>query len=255
MHSIKNEMLKIPSKKSITPPIKKIVSCAECGDIGWFRFNVPMSHSDFGKVFQCKCQVVISQERKEKRNRQYLLENDGLTPRERKLTFESLKYPSGNIELVLAAYKTMLACSKESGFLTFVGDSDASKSTFLMAAVNYSRNNNTLSVYVTMTNLLNQLKKGFSEDAKVDFAKRLHILTTTKVLCIDEVDKFNPTIWAKEQFDELINERWRHLDVCLTIVSCNSIAKLDRHIQSRMKDGRGKIINMKSTNFRNTLKE
>ena len=214
-----------------------------------------MGHPNFGQIFQCDCQKSASQERQMERNRRYLLSIDGLNPRERTLTFDSLKYPTDQVYLFNAAQETMLACGKRSGFLTFVGDSDTSKSTFLMAAVNHSRDNNIPAIYITMTQLLNQLKAGFSENAKIDFEERLHILTTAEVLCIDEIDKFNPTSWAREQFDELINERWRHIDNRLTIVACNHINKLDAHIKSRINDGRAKVFYMKGPHFRNTLKE
>ena len=52
----------------------------------------------------------------------------------------------------------------------------------------------------------------------------------------------------------LVNDRWRYLEEKLTLLACNTLNGLDRHIISRMQDGRGRVFHMQGEDFRSNLR-
>ena len=134
------------------------------------------------------------------------------------------------------------------------GDSGIAKSALMAATVNECKRRGMKAIFITMVDLLDELRKGFNPDSDMNFDDRWELLRSVDVLCIDEVDKFNSKPWAKERFDALVNDRWRYLEERLTLMACNNLRGLQPHIISRMEDGRGRIFRMQGEDFRPKLR-
>lgn len=219
-------------------------ACFVCRDVGWVYHDVPVSHSEFGKAFRCNCQYNADVERR----RQYLLRIDGLTPDERKLRFDILQVRDNGA----AIEKVQLATSRRRGSVTLTGRPGLGKSALLICAVNEAREANVPAVYTTITDLLDYLKQAYNpQNGGLTFDSRWDLLIRAEVLALDELDEFNTTPWAMERFLRLIDERWRRMDQGLTLLATNSrINALPDKVASRLRDGRGEVIEMQGADMR-----
>lgn len=181
------------------------------------------------------------------RRRAYLLRVDGLTPRERGLTFADLQ--GGANDTILRQMQESLA--RRRGMLTLTGKPGTGKSSILVATVNAAREAGILSVYTTITDLLDYLRQAYAPNAQLDFDGRWDLLVRAEVLALDELDEFNTTPWAMERFLRLIDERWRAMDRCLTLCATNSrLNSMPEKVASRLRDGRGYVFELKGADMR-----
>lgn len=93
-------------------------------------------------------------------------------------------------------------------WITLYGDPGVGKTMLLCAAVEEAIEANRSAVYVTMADLLDHLRQSFDPKSPIDTDKFWSNLLGCSVLAIDEVDRFNPTPWAREKFFELANTRY-----------------------------------------------
>lgn len=154
------------------------------------------------------------------------------------------------------------------GWITLTGPYGTGKS-FLMAAVaNEARLQGRPAIYITMADLLADLRKTFDPEMQVSFSALMDTVSTVQVLCVDELEKFNPTPWATEQLFRLVEERYRTSRDTLTLWATNeSLANgaliLNDlkgygagYMESRMRDGRFLILDAfwKTTDARPSLR-
>lgn len=211
--------------------------------MGFYLLDVPLGHADYGKAIPCTCQA---EARRLKRAR-YLDRLDGLTERERSLTFDTIsdEFEPG----VLNRIRSMADARK--GMLTLQGVPGTGKTTLLICAVNLARSNDHLAIYTTVTDLLSYLRATFQPDSDVQFDKYWDALIRCEVLALDEMDEFNTTPWAMERFLRLVDERWRRLDEVLTLCAVNRpLVTLPDKVQSRLHDGRGQVIKIAGRDMR-----
>ena len=77
------------------------------------------------------------------------------------------------------------------------------------------------------------------------------MLVGADVLALDELDEFNSTPWAVEQFLRLIDERWRLLDRCVTLCAMNGgFGSLPGKVGSRLLDGRARVFELGGVDMR-----
>lgn len=196
------------------------------------------------KTVLCSCQTGVDHERRRRR----LLEMDGLSAIERTLRFESLVTAAN--ERAIAAVQN--AATRRRGLIALTGAPGTGKTTLLVAAVNAAREANVPAVYTTVTDLLDYLRRAYNPaNGEIGFDARWDLLIRAEVLALDELDEFNATPWAMERFLRLIDERWRALDKCLTLVACNSaLAALPDKVASRLRDGRAQTFALAGRDMR-----
>lgn len=212
--------------------------------------DVPTTDKRFGQAQRCECGAVDNAAQRTA----YLERVDGLKPHERTITFERVVLGSHN----QTAYDAVRAAvAAKSGLITLTGPFGVGKSVLLMAAVNAARADGATSVYTTMTDLLDWLRAAFNpnriEEDGVDlsFERRWRLLTTCRVLAIDEVDEMNPTPWALERLCRIFDERWRSMEQALTVVALNQpVTVLPGKVASRLRDGRGYVIQINGADMR-----
>lgn len=204
---------------------------------------MPVGHKEFGKAFRCVCQQAGDVEKR----RAYLLRVDGLTPRERALTFADLQ---GSANEAIAR-QILEATQRRRGMMTLTGKPGTGKSSMLIAAVNAAREAGILAVYTTITDLLDYLRQAYAPNTSLDFDGRWDLLIRCEVLALDELDEFNTTSWAMERFLRLIDERWRAMDQGLTLCATNSrLNALPEKVASRLRDGRAYVFELTGADMR-----
>lgn len=184
------------------------------------------------KLIFCECK----QDRARERKLAYLNRIDGLTARERALSFDTLNRAFGNSE---AMDQIAGAVATHRGLVTLTGAPGTGKTTLLICAVNAAKERNLPAVYVTMAELFDHLRAAYAPGADVSFDERWHLLANVEVLALDEIDAFNTTAWAMERFLTLMDLRWRNMTDVLTLCASNvRIEALPEKVYSRLNDGR-----------------
>lgn len=189
------------------------------------------------KICKCDCQSEVN----DTRRYAYLLSIDGLTPRERNLSFGTLNRIGNGAAIERVENDTR----NRRGFVGLTGKPGTGKTTLLICAVNAARERNVPAVYAVMSDLLDYLRAAYNpaNNAELTFDARWDLLLRAEVLAIDELDQFNATPWAMERFLRLIDERWRQMDSRLTLLATNLPASaLPDKVHSRLRDGRAAIL-------------
>jgi DNA replication protein DnaC len=94
-------------------------------------------------------------------------------------------------------------------FLTLLGDYGIGKTRLLACIVNAARSAGLPAVYTTTASLLDHLRAAYAPNAEVRYDERLELVTSARVLCLDEFDRFNSTDWAQEKFFQLVDVQRR----------------------------------------------
>lgn len=217
--------------------------CPKCKGLGWYVLDVPTSDKRFGRAQRCECGAVADTGKRA----DYLSRIDGLTEVERAYRFDRIVVTPDN----QAAYTAVIAATaRGAGLVTLQGKPGRGKTYLLISAVNDARGRGVAAVYTTMTDLLDWLRQAFDprrerDEYDLSFDRRWELLTTCKVLALDEIDEFNATAWAMERALRLFDERWRRVESALTILATNtSIGNLPEKVESRLKDARAAVIMM-----------
>lgn len=218
--------------------------CERCNGMGYVTYDVPLGHPDFGKLFHCVCTL-----EKRKAKQQEKLEGlDGLTTLERSHTFDQTQaHPHQTLvrDALLNAF---------TGIYVLQGRPGTGKSHFLHCVVNQAKEHGRVAVYATMSDVLDYLRAAFSPKNEEPFEERWNLLIKCEVLCLDELDEFNVTDWAKERFLRLVDERWRNRDEVLTLFALNGdVNALLPKVASRLVQGR--VLDMRSTDLRPTFRD
>ncbi len=112
--------------------------------------------------------------------------------------------------------------SKAHGFVTFYGSFGCGKTHILKSLVNGLRGVGLWSVYATLSNILEDIHIRFGEpNGSVEVANVINYYRSIRVLCLDEVEKFNPTGWRNETVFRLIDDRYQQKDNLLTVFASN----------------------------------
>lgn len=142
---------------------------------------------------------------------------------------------------------------EHNGFLTLAGTKGLGKSYLLAAIVNEAVKRNRLAVYITMSELLEHLRRAYKPGVEVDFDGLWQTIGRCEVLCIDESDKYNPTPWAEERVQMLIDDRYRDWRSLATCFATNDVADCPGYLKSRMLDGRFMFVQMQGADVRPEL--
>lgn len=175
--------------------------CPICMGIGFVKLNVPVIHKHFGRAFPCACRNDAIRARRGT----YLREICRVPTRYAYSDLTTCDSPQGLGDEIAKAVR---ASNGEQVFVTLSGVYGSGKTTALTAAVNYAVSENLVGVYVTMADLLDHLRRAYSPNSDVDADKFWETMVKANVLALDEIDRWNPTPWARERFFKLIDSRY-----------------------------------------------
>lgn len=195
-----------------------------------------------GKAYPCKCSEAAFRSTILRK----LVDSCGLKGGEHDIRFPTLKLSLMQGDAINCMKHLKGKATSPSGFVTLYGSVGTGKTTLLMATVNECIANGIDALYLTLPQLLGELRYGFDPDANVDYSRRWSILTEVTVLCLDEVDNAHMTSWAKEKFHELIDLRYRGMLNTMTVIAMNcQPSDLDSKVASRLSSGKMYVLNGK----------
>ena len=216
----------------------KSVECPECDGAGWYRYDVPVGHPQFGRNIRCGCKRAEDVAR--------LQRLSGLTASEQAVRLDDIVAAGSGTKAMVSAAREFV--KNPYGFLTIHGTTGNAKTTVLQGVVNELVDGGVEAVYVTAFDLLGYIRKAFNASKDIvnlDAHDRLKRLEVVRVLCIDELDKVRWTEFVEEQITDLIDARYRlGIDFSVgTVIAMNADPEtLPSWIYRRLRDGRNKIV-------------
>ena len=164
------------------------------------------------------------------------------------------------------------AVKRPVGFVTFHGGYGSGKSHLLGGICNDLHEAGRSVHYTTLAGLLDYLREAFDPDSTTGLAARYERMLAVECLAIDEVEKVSVTQWADEKLFQLIDDRYRRANECLTVLASNHricdrdadgnivrtypvlpSSKFVGAIMSRLLDGRFLVVDVGNEDVRPSL--
>ena len=183
---------------------------------------------DYTRIVNCKCvEAKIAQQKKKA-----LINWCELPVKTEYFTFENYKvFPE-----VKKAYDAALALAQRTlpeTFLTLMGPSDNGKTHLLIAICRNWLSQGKLARYAFVPLLLDELRAGFNQNSDGSYEDRWQKFLNVPLLALDDLGTENPTPWAQEHLDTLID--YRMVQGLATVVTTNLVfEKLSSRIGSRL---------------------
>lgn len=221
--------------------------CTLCGGLGYFSANVPIGHVLFGTLIPCDCTAGY---------RAGLLQKmSGLTGEEQRVTLKDIIEVGTDTCSMIGVASAFIA--QPSGMVTLWGGSGNAKSLILQAVVNECIGQGIVAVYVTMLDLLEYIREAYNGKADESAWRRMERYEAVPVLAIDEVDKVKASDWVVERESAIFEKRyrWGLARRAGTLLAMNANPdRLPDWIQSRLSDGRNRIIENRDPDMRRLMK-
>jgi hypothetical protein len=192
--------------------------CPDCGGQGFTAYDVPVGHSQFGKLTACKNDTYHGGERLQR-----MAQLSGLHPNDLSRRLSDIKPIDGNEAMLAAAHQIL---DNPQGWLYIWGGPGNAKSEVLIALVNeLNKTGRGPAIYLKFSQLLNWMREAFSEKKNrtaqisqgvrldglenLGYLDRFEKVKAIKVLAIDEIDKARMTEFAEEFRFDFFDERYR----------------------------------------------
>ena len=223
-------------------------NCPICEGTGYVYYDVPVSHRMFGKAIPCRNLPPESP----------IFNNHGLSSAERSRLFWSGINDRENVGRAVQEVRESMKRGKGVGYL--YGGAGLAKTLILKTAcVEWVRSGNGYFHYVTLAEILEDLRMAYDDDhpshalkEKEDWYARFSLL------CIDEIGAQRLTEFGTEKFFSLVNRRHEagteRSENVLTLMAGNASPKeIDFRITDRLTDGRNFVIRLTGESYRPAL--
>ncbi len=187
--------------------------CSLCGGARFVRVTADLQDPRFGHPVPCsRCATVEDPEQRRAR----LLRYSRLGPL-RRMTFEQLDRGGRTEESVEQAHYAEAVEIAEryaehpEGWLVLTGAHGRGKTHLAAAIANRLIDRGDPAMFLTIADLLDQLRAGYDEDAEEDYERVLEQVRRAPVLILDDLDGYSETAWAREKFLQIISHRFNAL--------------------------------------------
>lgn len=214
--------------------------CPRCHGLGYLREEVPVGHSNFGKLVPCTCQMEYMQLRQAQQ-----LRSDSNTEMLAGKTFENF-LPEGHSVDPLTRNTMRNAYQKcrdfaeniqhlEKHWILLIGTYGCGKTHLAAAIANYCLQHNQPVLFLNTPDLLDYLRATFAPGSDMSYTERFDEIRTAPVLILDDLGTESPTAWAIEKLYQLINYRY-NARLPTVITTNKDLKNVDARIASRLSD-------------------
>lgn len=213
--------------------------CEICHGLGYYRYDVPFGHEDFGKIFPCTCRSEEILNAVEKR----LFSFSNLSALAH-MTFEFFvpQGKEGLSEINAASVRNAFDRAKDyaeslEGWLLIEGKYGCGK-THLAAAIGNAvvKDKAYETIFITTPDLLDALRFAYSDPSET-FEARFERIREVPLLILDDFGTHNATQWAQEKLFQIIN--YRYINQLSTVITTNLVLDdIESRIRSRLQDER-----------------
>jgi DNA replication protein DnaC len=219
-----------------------------CAGLGTVRYNLPVDHPDFGKLFRCP--NYVPQVDPERLNRLRKIGNlEAYTDKTFNNFYTDLPglSPVQRQSLASALNLARAYAAQPDGWLMLEGTYGSGKTHLAAAVGNMRLQYGDAVLFITSPDLLDYLRSSYAPNAESGYDEMFDRLRNAPVLILDDLGVENPSGWAQEKLFQLLNHRYSRL--LPTVITTNAdIDLLDPRIRSRLMDEsviqRARILSM-----------
>lgn len=218
-------------------------NCPRCKGAGFVASNVPVGHPNYCRAVPCKCTLEADKiHRQERYLRLCHLPKDA-----EDMSFQTFVRRSALAEAYEAAWDIV---EGKLEWLTLIGNVDCGKTHLAVAVCLEWLRREKPARYVHVPILLDELRQAYAPGATVSYEEQLDFFKNVGLLVLDDLGTENPTAWAQEKLDMIIDWRsFRHLPLIVT--SNLPLNRMSPRIASRLQRHRpGKVIVIEAKEFR-----
>lgn len=211
-------------------------NCPVCHGIGFVRRDLPVGHSDFGKVEICTCRS--AEVARSAYQRVYRLSN---LQAFKEMTFETFR-TQGKVGLgdeqastLQTAFNAAQSFARSlQGWLLLMGSYGVGKTHLAAAVANFAVSMGVPTLFLTVPDLLDWLRYAYDAPEE-SFETRFEDLRNIQLLVLDDLGTQNATAWAQEKLYQIFN--YRYVNRLPTVVTTNqALEEIEGRIQSRLRD-------------------
>jgi DNA replication protein DnaC len=207
-----------------------------CGGLGMIRYNVPVDHPYFGKLFRCpNHHVELDVERKEK-----LFKLSNLVAHTDKtfqtFTISQNKLPASEAQSLQDAYDVASFYAQQgTGWLVIAGRYGCGKTHLAAAIANHRLERGESVLFITAADLLDHLRATFAPTSDSTYDELFDRLRNAPLLVLDDLGAENQSQWAQEKLFQLLDHRYTYR--LSTVITTNlSLDNFEGRIRSRLLD-------------------
>ncbi|MFQ3566012.1 MAG: ATP-binding protein [Aggregatilineales bacterium] len=205
-----------------------------CGGQGLVRYDLPVGHQHFGKLFPCP-NYPTDPERREKLRK--LGNLDAFVDK----TFDNFQVdlpmllPLERESLRAALAVAISYASAPDGWLLLEGTYGCGKTHLAAAVGNMRLERGDAVIFITTPDLLDHLRSAYGPTSEVGYDELFDRLKNTPMLILDDLGVENPSAWAQEKLFQLLN--YRYSSRRPTVITTNvDLEALDPRVRSRLLD-------------------
>ena len=180
-------------------PASERIDCPRCGGAGYVRVERPVDHPEFGRAIECGCEA--SRRAAAERARMRGLSNLGPLYGRRIAAGEGERLPG------FAEARAFADEERAERWLVMTGESDDERIRLLAEMANRRLDAGRDALYFVAPDLLDRLRGAYSRDDGIAYAALFEYLRETSFLIVDDLDRTNPTAWAREKIWQLLSDR------------------------------------------------
>lgn len=215
---------------------RETTTCSICGGLGFLRYDVPVGHSDFGRLFPCTCRleemdVQHTEELRKLSNLEALTrytfdrfvpQGHGLNPEKRR-----------NLQRAFDLAREFAAAPH--GWLILIGGYGCGKTHLAAAIANERITYKQPALFVNVPDLLDHLRATYSPTSDVSYDQRFETVRSAPLLILDDLGTENTTSWASEKLYQILNYRY-NAQLPTVITTNHRLEEIDVRLRSRMND-------------------
>jgi len=246
LHNIRQKITsEVPGRTTSIEEPKEV--CSVCNGQRFVHPRRADGTIDYSCIIDCKC---VFAERALQR-KQAMVKWCELPVKTVHCTFDNFKI-SAKLKEAYEEARLMAAGEYLKPFLTLMGPSDNGKTHLLIAICRSWLEQGKLARYAFVPLLLDELRAGFAQGNDGTYEERWKKFLNVPLLALDDLGTENPTPWAQEHLDTLID--YRMVNGLFTVVTTNlTFEELQTRIGSRLMRS-GKIVSMAAPPFCKTNK-
>jgi DNA replication protein DnaC len=210
--------------------------CPICDGARFVRVTDDPADPRFGKPEPCRC--VRAEDDRARTDR--LLRYSRLGAMQR-FTFDTL-LPRGRSSIPAAQerYAHVVEAARRfaeepRGWFVLTGVPGSGKTHVAAAIANRAIERGTPALFLTVADLLDQLRASYADDAEVPYERLLEQIRTAPLVILDDLDAYSDTPWAREKFYQVVSHRFHA--ALPTVFTCDRAPEeIDDRLGARLTD-------------------
>lgn len=210
--------------------------CPVCGGLGYVRYELPVGHPDFGKLFPCPRNHPVNDVERQQQLRK-LGNLDALAEKtfDNFITENEAWIPEQQRSVSLAHRLAQEYAQNPRGWILFEGGYGCGKTHLAGAIGSYRVEQGDAALFITIPDLLDHLRATYAPDSEEGYDRLFERVKNSPLLILDDLGVENPSAWAQEKLFQLFNHRY--LYKLATVITTNAdLDLLDGRVKSRLLD-------------------